>query len=137
MAGAWHELENQCQSADVIESTSYEMTRLSGNTYYRIELRAHNVIGFSSPASIIMKTTRGESDSANNNLGTLLYTAGLNSANSAAPSSKHTNFITLLFTRLFTTTTTTCAATITTTTVMAIATTTFLTLLSILATITA
>ncbi|XP_037807700.1 fasciclin-2 isoform X2 [Lucilia sericata] len=59
MAGAWHELENQCQSADVIESTSYEMTRLSGNTYYRIELRAHNIIGFSSPASIIMKTTRG------------------------------------------------------------------------------
>ncbi|XP_054731043.1 fasciclin-2 isoform X1 [Anastrepha obliqua] len=59
MAGTWHELENQCVSQDVIETTSYEMSRLSGNTYYRIELRAHNVIGFSSPASIIMKTTRG------------------------------------------------------------------------------
>ncbi|KAM7350494.1 neural cell adhesion molecule fasciclin 2 isoform 1-T1 [Cochliomyia hominivorax] len=59
MAGAWHELENQCQSADVVGTTSYEMNHLSGNTYYRIELRAHNIIGFSSPASIIMKTTRG------------------------------------------------------------------------------
>ncbi|KAL9884766.1 fasciclin-2 isoform X3 [Glossina fuscipes] len=59
MAGTWHELENQCVSVDVVESTAYEMSHLSGNTYYRIELRAHNVIGFSSPASIIMKTTRG------------------------------------------------------------------------------
>ncbi|XP_061402949.1 fasciclin-2 isoform X3 [Musca vetustissima] len=59
MAGTWHELENQCQSVEVADSTSYEMSRLAGNTYYRIELRAHNIIGFSSPASVIMKTTRG------------------------------------------------------------------------------
>lgn len=136
MAGAWHELENQCQSADVVDSTSYEMTHLSGNTYYRIELRAHNLIGFSSPASIIMKTTRGESDSANNNLGTLLYTAGLNSAN-AAPST-HKNFITFL-TRITTSATTTTAAAITTTTIAtaAIASATCITLLSILATMSA
>ena len=135
MAGAWHELENQCQSAEVIDSTSYEMTHLSGNTYYRIELRAHNVIGFSTPASIIMKTTRGESDSANNNLGTLLYTAGLNSASAAAPST-HKNFF---IKKTFQTRTTTVAAATTTTTftttIMAIATTTCITLLSILATI--
>lgn len=133
MAGAWHELENQCQSAEVIDSTSYEMTHLSGNTYYRIELRAHNVIGFSTPASIIMKTTRGESDSANNNLGTLLYTAGLNSASAAAAPSTHKNF----FIYTFKTRTTAAAANTTTTfttTIMAIATTTCITLLSILAT---
>lgn len=128
MAGTWHELENQCQSVDVAESTSYEMTRLDGNTYYRIELRAHNIIGFSSPASVIMKTTRGESDHANNNLGTFLYTAGLNSA--ASPSIHKT-----LFTRI-TSTTTTAATIATTSTVMAaLATTTCITLLSILATI--
>lgn len=81
MAGTWHELENQCLSIDVVESTSYEMSHLSGNTYYRIELRAHNIIGYSSPASIIMKTTRGEFDTTNSNsLGNFLYTAGLNSA---------------------------------------------------------
>lgn len=81
MAGTWHELENQCLSVDVVESTSYEMSHLSGSTYYRIELRAHNIIGYSSPASIIMKTTRGEFDNANSNsLGNFLYTAGLNSA---------------------------------------------------------
>ncbi|XP_030382113.1 fasciclin-2 isoform X2 [Scaptodrosophila lebanonensis] len=59
MAGTWHELENQCNTVEVVETTSYEMSQLSGNTYYRIELKAHNAIGYSSPASIIMKTTRG------------------------------------------------------------------------------
>ncbi|KAM8719562.1 hypothetical protein ACLKA7_005748 [Drosophila subpalustris] len=59
MAGTWHELENQCNTIEVVETTSYQMTDLSGNTYYRIELKAHNAIGYSSPASIIMKTTRG------------------------------------------------------------------------------
>lgn len=58
------------------------MAKLSPNTYYRIELRAHNAIGFSTPASILMRTARGESDSTNNNLGTLLYTSGfVSSAN--------------------------------------------------------
>ncbi|XP_068154477.1 fasciclin-2 isoform X2 [Drosophila tropicalis] len=59
MAGTWTELENRCHTVDVVETTSYEMTNLNGNTYYRIELKAHNAIGYSSPASIIMKTTRG------------------------------------------------------------------------------
>ncbi|XP_055913981.1 fasciclin-2 isoform X2 [Eupeodes corollae] len=59
VSGTWEELAKECRSKDVIESTSFEMSSLSGNTYYRIELRAHNAIGFSSPASIIMKTTRG------------------------------------------------------------------------------
>ncbi|KAI9590654.1 hypothetical protein GQX74_008821 [Glossina fuscipes] len=131
MAGTWHELENQCVSVDVVESTAYEMSHLSGNTYYRIELRAHNVIGFSSPASIIMKTTRGESDSANNNLGTLLYTAGLNSAAASSTiHSTHTNYITLLITTITSTTIIAAITTKTTTTVMAIATTACLTLLN-------
>ncbi|XP_062138031.1 fasciclin-2 isoform X3 [Drosophila sulfurigaster albostrigata] len=59
IAGTWNELENQCNTIEVVETTSYQMTDLSGNTYYRIELKAHNDIGYSSPASIIMKTTRG------------------------------------------------------------------------------
>ncbi|XP_034489459.1 fasciclin-2 isoform X3 [Drosophila innubila] len=59
MAGIWTELEKQCNTIEVVETTSYQMTDLSGNTYYRIELKAHNAIGYSSPAAIIMKTTRG------------------------------------------------------------------------------
>nr|XP_041630778.1 fasciclin-2 isoform X7 [Drosophila kikkawai] len=59
MSGTWTELENSCNTVEVVETTSFEMTQLNGNTYYRIELKAHNAIGYSSPASIIMKTTRG------------------------------------------------------------------------------
>ncbi|SPP89151.1 blast:Fasciclin-2 [Drosophila guanche] len=58
ISGSWTELEDRCNTVDVVETTSYEMTDLNGNTYYRIELKAHNAIGYSSPASIIMKTTR-------------------------------------------------------------------------------
>ncbi|XP_017030459.1 fasciclin-2 isoform X4 [Drosophila kikkawai] len=58
MSGTWTELENSCNTVEVVETTSFEMTQLNGNTYYRIELKAHNAIGYSSPASIIMKTTR-------------------------------------------------------------------------------
>ncbi|KRK06011.1 fasciclin-2 isoform X1 [Drosophila yakuba] len=59
ISGTWTELENSCNTVEVTETTSFEMTQLVGNTYYRIELKAHNAIGYSSPASIIMKTTRG------------------------------------------------------------------------------
>ncbi|KPU75270.1 fasciclin 2, isoform E [Drosophila ananassae] len=58
ISGTWTELENNCNTVEVVETTSFEMTQLNGNTYYRIELKAHNAIGYSSPASIIMKTTR-------------------------------------------------------------------------------
>jgi len=128
ISGTWTELENSCNTVEVVETTSFEMSQLVGNTYYRIELKAHNAIGYSSPASIIMKTTRGESDSANNNLGTLLYSAGYNSGVGA------------LHKRLFTTTTTTATSTTTitsittaTTTIITLATTISITLLSVLA----
>lgn len=37
------------------------MTNLESDTYYRIELRAFNAIGGSNPASLTIKTARGES----------------------------------------------------------------------------
>lgn len=131
MTGTWTELENSCNTVEVVETTSFEMTQLNGNTYYRIELKAHNAIGYSSPASIIMKTARGESDSANNNLGTLLYSAGFNSGVGAL----HKRLFTPT---TFTSTTTTTATSITTTATTAIitlATTISITLLSVLASI--
>lgn len=46
------------------------MTDLRGDTYYRIQIRAHNAIGFSKPVILLMRTAVGESTNA---LGSLLY----------------------------------------------------------------
>lgn len=39
------------------------LNELSSDTYYRVELRAHNAIGFSIPTNIYLKTSRGEGES--------------------------------------------------------------------------
>lgn len=38
----------------------YEMKSLKPDTLYRVELRAHNVIGFSAPAEILLRTAKGQ-----------------------------------------------------------------------------
>lgn len=38
----------------------YEMKNLKPDTLYRVELRAHNVIGFSAPAEILLRTAKGQ-----------------------------------------------------------------------------
>lgn len=55
------------------------MTDLRGDTYYRIEVRAHNAIGYSKPVALLMRTAIGESP---NILGSLLYHGGISSATS-------------------------------------------------------
>lgn len=57
--GVWTELEGACIEEDIQISTSYEMRDLAADTYYRIELMAHNAIGFSKPAHLLLKTARG------------------------------------------------------------------------------
>lgn len=49
------------------------MRDLSPETYYRIEIRAHNAIGLSQPVTLLLKTARGESTKS---YGTLVYRAG-------------------------------------------------------------
>uniref|UniRef100_A0A182FQR7 Fasciclin 2 n=1 Tax=Anopheles albimanus TaxID=7167 RepID=A0A182FQR7_ANOAL len=73
--GVWTEMEEHCIEQDVVRMTNYEMRSLQADTYYRIELMAHNAIGFSKAAHVLMKTARGESD---NPLGTTydVYPAG-------------------------------------------------------------
>lgn len=39
------------------------LNELTSDTYYRIELRAHNAIGYSIPTNIHLKTSRGEGES--------------------------------------------------------------------------
>lgn len=55
-------MEDQC-SAEIMQSyqhTSYDLNSLEPDTTYKIELRAHNAIGQSSPAQIRIRTARGE-----------------------------------------------------------------------------
>ena len=59
------------------DSNALKMSELQGDAYYRIELRAHNAIGFSQPSHLLMRTARGESTNA---LGSLLYRSGIKSA---------------------------------------------------------
>lgn len=42
----------------------YEMKNLKPDTLYRVELRAHNVIGFSAPAEIVLRTAKDPSRSS-------------------------------------------------------------------------
>lgn len=72
--GEWHEFESLCVTRDVLnsENSNFVMAKLMGDTCYRIELRAHNAIGFSQPASVLIRTALGESD-ASNELGTFTY----------------------------------------------------------------
>lgn len=39
------------------------LSGLSPDTYYRVELKAHNAIGFSIPTNAYLKTARGEGES--------------------------------------------------------------------------
>lgn len=60
----------QTQNAPVSETIGFRMNDLRGDTYYRIQIRAHNAIGFSKAVTLLMKTAVGESTNA---LGSLLY----------------------------------------------------------------
>lgn len=84
MDGAWNEIEHMCvtQNVPITDTTNFKMSSLKGDTYYRIELKAHNAIGFSQPSSLLMRTARGESTNA---LGSLLYSYGAGSASASVP----------------------------------------------------
>lgn len=59
--GLWRDSESEC-SGEIIQSyqhTTYEMSDLRPDTTYKVELRAHNAIGLSSPAEIRVRTARG------------------------------------------------------------------------------
>lgn len=75
MNGAWTELADGCseKQLNVNEGASLEMRDLKPETSYRVELRAHNAIGLSEPAHLLLKTARGESTGSS---GTLIYRAG-------------------------------------------------------------
>jgi hypothetical protein len=61
----WNEIEKFCKERDFIAYTfsSQMLDGLNPDTYYRVELRAHNAIGFSIPTNAYLKTARGEGES--------------------------------------------------------------------------
>lgn len=67
MNGAWTELEQYCrvtrvQATDLLQ---LYMDNLKSGSYYRIELRAHNAMGFSQVRPLMLKTAPGELASDN------------------------------------------------------------------------
>lgn len=83
--GAWSEFAQYCRTEEVraIAVTHFDMSHLDAGTYYRIELRAHNAMGFSQPSTLMLKTARGEFDSLDNSLNTMLYEASLSHSSSS------------------------------------------------------
>ncbi|RZC33481.1 fasciclin-2, partial [Asbolus verrucosus] len=57
--GGWQDSECSEEIKQSVQYTSYELNALRPDTIYKIELRAHNTIGLSSPAQIKVKTARG------------------------------------------------------------------------------
>lgn len=70
--GSWNEINDLCvtKNAKTSETSGFQLNNLKGDTYYRIQIRAHNAIGFSKPVILLMRTAIGESSNA---LGSLLY----------------------------------------------------------------
>ncbi|XP_071441374.1 fasciclin-2 isoform X2 [Hetaerina americana] len=58
----WKE-SDKCDTIEIKshDHTAHELQNLQANTYYKIELRAHNGIGYSTPGQIIVKTARDHS----------------------------------------------------------------------------
>lgn len=58
--GEWRDTDCSEQIQQSVKYTNYQLDGLHPDTTYKIELRAHNAIGDSSPAQIRVKTARGE-----------------------------------------------------------------------------
>ena len=60
--GRWVEVEYQCDTRDLpsADNTAFVLRNLIADRHYKIELRAHNKIGFSTPGEVVIKTARGK-----------------------------------------------------------------------------
>lgn len=60
------------------------LDKLSPDTYYRVELKAHNAIGYSIPTNAYLKTARGEGESLiGDNDQNYVYSASFDSTSSS------------------------------------------------------
>ncbi|XP_054257112.1 fasciclin-2-like isoform X1 [Macrosteles quadrilineatus] len=64
VSNEWVETEEPCVIVEhrSLEVASYELRGLHSDTFYKVEIRAHNIIGFSVPGQLVVKTARGSDD---------------------------------------------------------------------------
>lgn len=62
VSGEWETLEDTCRTEDIRTQgrVRHWLRNLYSDTFYKVELKAHNAIGFSKPGSAKFKTARGE-----------------------------------------------------------------------------
>lgn len=62
VSGEWETLEDTCRTEDIRTQgrVRHWLRNLYSDTFYKVELKAHNAIGFSKPGSAKFKTVRGE-----------------------------------------------------------------------------
>lgn len=58
----WTTRSDTCRKEDLKsrDRTMYLLNDLNANTFYKVEVRAHNEIGFSVPSELVFKTAAGE-----------------------------------------------------------------------------
>lgn len=62
VSGEWETLEDTCRTEDIRTQgrMRHWLRNLYSDMFYKVELKAHNAIGFSKPGSAKFKTARGE-----------------------------------------------------------------------------
>lgn len=60
ISGGWEVLEDTCETQVIRSTLTYWLKNLQSDTFYTVELKAHNAIGFSQPGSAKFKTARGK-----------------------------------------------------------------------------
>ncbi|XP_029660544.1 fasciclin-2 isoform X5 [Formica exsecta] len=72
VSGEWEMLDDTCQEVKSQGRTRLYLKGLSSDTFYRVELQAHNIMGYSKPGSAKFRTTR---ESAGNTVDYILLSA--------------------------------------------------------------
>lgn len=67
VSGEWRiAAESQCDTEELkYEAISFELRGLHPDTRYRMQVRAHNLLGFSAPAQLYVQTALGEYNKQN------------------------------------------------------------------------
>ncbi|XP_076661576.1 neural cell adhesion molecule fasciclin 2 isoform X2 [Halictus rubicundus] len=75
----WETLENTCVTKEIRKQgrTTYWLKDLKSNTFYKVEMKARNAIGFSQPGTSKFKTARGVETTVVHHQGPLMSSAAI------------------------------------------------------------
>ncbi|XP_032677598.1 fasciclin-2 isoform X5 [Odontomachus brunneus] len=77
VVGDWELLHDTCRTEDIKPQNRHWLKELNSDTFYNVELQAHNVMGFSEPGSIKFKTARGADPGVMQHQGPLVSSAAI------------------------------------------------------------